>query len=163
GAVASGGGEADDSDAFRQTSLETSRSRFTGTRSQVQRFGEAIQPEWSILKVATVDTAISDRDVWDANLLYHRYWLQDKNGAVSAAGALARAVSRGVGRARFPARARRFGRGGSAAPAPLRGRGGGGSTGALVFVQWGGRALGAFRVVQKVLCGFYSCPPYSFH
>lgn len=82
GAMASGGGDADDSDAFRQTSLESNRSRFTGTRSQVQRFGEAIQPEWSNLKVATLYTAISDRDVWDANLLYHRYWLEDKNGAV---------------------------------------------------------------------------------
>ena len=26
--------------------------------------------------------AVQARDVWDANLLYHRYWLEDKNGAV---------------------------------------------------------------------------------
>lgn len=82
GAIASGGGEAGESDAFRQTSLESNRSRFTGTRSQVQRFGEAIQPEWTNLKVFTLYTALSDRDTWDANLLYHRYWLSDENGTV---------------------------------------------------------------------------------
>ena len=82
GAIASGGGEAGESDAFRQTSLESNRSRFTGTRSQVQRFGEAIQPEWTNLKVFTLYTALSDRDTWDANLLYHRYWMSDANGTV---------------------------------------------------------------------------------
>lgn len=82
GAIASGGGEAGESDAFRQTSLESNRSRFTGTRSQVQRFGEAIQPEWTNLKVFTLYTALSDRDTWDANLLYHRYWLSDETGVV---------------------------------------------------------------------------------
>ena len=82
GAVASGGGGPGESDAFRQTSLESNRSRFTGTRSQVPRFGEAIQPEWSNIRVLTFYTALSDRDTWDANLLYHRYWLSDENGAV---------------------------------------------------------------------------------
>mgnify|MGYP000418600086 CR=1 FL=1 len=82
GAVASGGGEPGESDAFQQTSLESNRSRFTGTRSQVPRFGEAIQPEWSNIRVLTFYTALSDRDTWDANLLYHRYWLSDENGAV---------------------------------------------------------------------------------
>lgn len=83
-AVASGGSDEGDSDAFRQTNLESNRSRFTGTRSQVQRFGEAIQPEWSNLKIATLYTAISDRDAWDANLLYHRYWLSDRSGSVQS-------------------------------------------------------------------------------
>ncbi|WP_417529628.1 alginate export family protein [Marinobacter lipolyticus] len=82
GAIASGGGEPGDSDAFQQTSLESNRSSFTGTRSQVHRFGEAIQPEWSNLKVFTFYTALSDRDAWDANLLYHRYWLSDEMGTV---------------------------------------------------------------------------------
>lgn len=82
GAVASGGGARGESDAFQQTSLESNRSRFTGTRSQVSRFGEAIQPEWTNLKVFTLYTALSDRDAWDANLLYHRYWLSDANGTV---------------------------------------------------------------------------------
>lgn len=82
GAYASGGSGGEDTDAFRQTSLESNRSRFTGTRSQVQRFGEAIQPEWSNLKVATIYTALSDRKNWDANLIYHRYWLADQSGAI---------------------------------------------------------------------------------
>lgn len=82
GAVASGGSNGDHSDAFRQTGLQSNRSRFTGTRSQVQRFGEAIQPQWSNLKVLTFYTALSDRDDWDANLLYHRYWLQDQGGTI---------------------------------------------------------------------------------
>ena len=82
GAYASGGGERDETDTFRQTSLASNRSRYTGTRSQVQRFGEAIQPEWSNLKVATVYTALSDRNLWDANLIYHRYWLADQAGTL---------------------------------------------------------------------------------
>ncbi len=82
GAVASGGRDGNHSDAFRQTGLQSNRSRFTGTRSQVQRFGEAFQPTWSNLRVVTLYTAISDREDWDANLLYHRYWLQDPSGTV---------------------------------------------------------------------------------
>lgn len=84
GAIASGGSGPGESDAYRQTSLESNRSRFTGTRSQVQRFGEAIQPEWSNLKVLTFYTALSDRDTWDANLLYHRYWLSDQGGTMQS-------------------------------------------------------------------------------
>ena len=82
GAYASGGSEREETDAFRQSSLECKRSRFTGTRSQVQRFGEAVQPDWSNLKVFTLYTALSDRDTWDANLLYHRYWLSDQAGTL---------------------------------------------------------------------------------
>lgn len=82
GAIASGGDEKGKSDAFRQTQMESNRSRFTGTRSLVARFGEAFQPEWSNIKVATLYTAVSDRDTWDANLLYHRYWMSDAGGTV---------------------------------------------------------------------------------
>ncbi|MCK2150366.1 alginate export family protein [Marinobacter alexandrii] len=84
GAIASGGSSDGESDAFRQTQLESNRSRFTGTRSQVSRFGEAFQPEWSNLKVATVYTAITDRNWWAANLLYHKYWLADAAGTVNS-------------------------------------------------------------------------------
>lgn len=84
GAVASGGDQPGKSDAFRQTQMESNRSRFTGTRSQVARFGEAVQPEWSNLKVATVYTALTDRDWWAANLLYHKYWLSDVAGTVNS-------------------------------------------------------------------------------
>ena len=82
GAYASGGSDRSDTDAFRQTSLESNRSRYTGTRSQIQRFGEAFQPAWSNLKVATFYTAVSDRNLWDANLIYHRYWLADQGGTI---------------------------------------------------------------------------------
>ncbi len=82
GAIASGGSEPGESDAFRQTQLESNRSRYTGTRSQVSRFGEAFQPEWSNLKVATVYTALTDRNWWAANLLYHKYWLADEAGTI---------------------------------------------------------------------------------
>lgn len=82
GAMASGGSKPGESDAFRQTQMESNRSRYTGTRSQVARFGEAFQPEWSNLKVATVYTALTDRNWWAANLLYHKYWLADESGTV---------------------------------------------------------------------------------
>jgi len=84
GAIASGGSDDGESDAFRQTQLESNRSRYTGTRSQVSRFGEAFQPEWSNLKVATVYTALTDRNWWAANLLYHKYWLSDQDGTIES-------------------------------------------------------------------------------
>lgn len=84
GAIASGGGESGESDAFVQTQLESNRSRYTGTRSQVARFGEAFQPEWSNLKVATLYTALTDRDWWAANLIYHKYWMSDASGTVNS-------------------------------------------------------------------------------
>lgn len=82
GAIASGGSDSSHSDAFRQTGLESNRSRYTGTRSQVARFGEAFQPEWSNLRVATAYTALSNRDDWAANFIYHRYWMDDQAGTV---------------------------------------------------------------------------------
>lgn len=84
GAIASGGDSGDESDAFRQTGLESNRSRYTGTRSQVARFGEAFQPEWSNLKTVTAYTALTNRDDWAANLIYHRYWLADQAGSVTS-------------------------------------------------------------------------------
>ncbi len=84
GAIASGGGQPGESDAFQQTQLESNRSRFTGTRSQVARFGEAFQPEWSNIKVATLYTGLTDRDWWSANLLYHKYWMSDVGGTIKS-------------------------------------------------------------------------------
>lgn len=84
GAIASGGDNGDESDAFRQTGMESNRSRYTGTRSQVSRFGEAFQPEWSNLKTVTAYTALTNRDDWAANLIYHRYWLADQAGLVTS-------------------------------------------------------------------------------
>lgn len=81
-AEASGGGSNGDSNAFRPTALASNRSRFTGTRALVYRFGEAYRPHWTNLQVATAYTGLMGAEDWDFNLIYHRYWKQSGAGEV---------------------------------------------------------------------------------
>ncbi|MDK9557337.1 alginate export family protein [Marinobacter sp. M216] len=83
-AMASGGGDAGSSNGFRQTGIESNRSRFTGSRSLVQRFGEAFQPEWRNLESATVYTSVNSANHWDASLIYQRFWANDVNGVIES-------------------------------------------------------------------------------
>jgi alginate production protein len=86
----SGGGDADDhSNQFRQTGLESNRSRFTGTRTSVARFGEAFRGELSNLQAATLFASWVPNDQYDASVIYHRFWRVDDNqdtgdGGISA-------------------------------------------------------------------------------
>lgn len=59
---------------YEQTGLHSNRSRFTGTRSALHRYGEALQPDLSNLQIATAFVSIPAQR-WDASLIYHHYTL----------------------------------------------------------------------------------------
>ena len=76
---ASGGGDADDSEQFLQTDLQSNRARFTGTRSSVHRFGEAYRGELNNLQAASLfGSWILDKK-YDASIVYHRFWRVDED------------------------------------------------------------------------------------
>lgn len=68
----SGGRDNGDSQRFEQTGLHSNRSRFTGTRSQVHRFGEALQLNLSNVRVASAYFSVPAQRA-DFSLIYHGY------------------------------------------------------------------------------------------
>jgi alginate production protein len=76
---ASGGGDADDSEQFMQTDLQSNRARFTGTRSTVHRFGEAYRGELNNLQAASLFGSWIFDKKYDASLVYHRFWRVDED------------------------------------------------------------------------------------
>ncbi|WP_068826864.1 alginate export family protein [Pseudomonas sp. BMS12] len=74
---ASGGGDAEDSDQFLQTDLQSNRSRFTGTRSSLHRFGEAYRGEMNNLQAASLFGSWTMDKRYDASVVYHRFWRVD--------------------------------------------------------------------------------------
>lgn len=71
---ASGGGDADDSEQFLQTDLQSNRARFTGTRSSVHRFGEAYRGELNNLQAASLFGSWVLNKKYDTSIVYHRFW-----------------------------------------------------------------------------------------
>lgn len=88
----SGGGDADGTgnDNYRQTGLHSNRSTFTGTRSSVQRFGEAFRGELSNLQAATLFGSWQLADDYDASLVYHHFWRVDAHQQIGRSGINAR-------------------------------------------------------------------------
>lgn len=76
---ASGGGDAEDSDQFMQTDLQSNRSRFTGTRSSLHRFGEAYRGEMNNMQAASLFGSWVMDKKYDASLVYHRFWRVDED------------------------------------------------------------------------------------
>ena len=72
-AVADGGGDQARSKNFEQTGLHSNRSRFTGTRSLIYRYNEALRPELSNLRMASAFVSVPLRR-FDASLVYH--WIE---------------------------------------------------------------------------------------
>lgn len=72
GAIAHGSGSDDgqQNNRYEQTGLHSNRSRFTGTRSIVYRYNEALQPDIGNLTVATIYASIP-QERWDASLIHH--------------------------------------------------------------------------------------------
>ncbi len=64
----------EDSEQFVQPGLESNRSSFTGTRTRVHRFGEALRGELTNIQVATLYGSLAVREDYDASLVYHRFW-----------------------------------------------------------------------------------------
>ena len=73
-AVGSGGrDDGDVSRQFEQTGLHSNRSRFTGTRTILYRFNEALQPDLENLSIASTFVALQLPRI-DASLLAHQLW-----------------------------------------------------------------------------------------
>lgn len=71
-AYGSGGRDDGDSERFEQTGLHSNRSRYTGTRSQVHRFGEALQLNLSNIRVTSAYFSVPGSRA-DMSLIYHDY------------------------------------------------------------------------------------------
>lgn len=71
-AYGEGGKDHNGSHTFRQTGLQSNRSRFTGTRTMVNRFNEALQADLSNLRVVTAFLALPLLD-WDLSVVGHRF------------------------------------------------------------------------------------------
>ena len=78
-AIGDGGGDDNESKSFEQTGLHSNRSRFTGTRSLLYRYNEALQPDLSNLQVLSLFASVPTQR-FDASLVYH-YFERNKAGA----------------------------------------------------------------------------------
>lgn len=84
-AVAEGDRSGGTSHVFEQTGLESNRSRFTGTRTLIHRFNEALEANWSNL----IDTAAFvsfPGESADASFIWHKFRRQDGDEGFSADG-----------------------------------------------------------------------------
>lgn len=86
-AFGQGGSDSDSGrdETFQQTGLESNRSRFTGTRSLLYRFNEALHADLSNLKVASAFMAIPLQR-FDASLVYHKFDRHDPTDPIDADG-----------------------------------------------------------------------------
>lgn len=84
-AFAEGGGDPEKSRTFEQTGLHSNRSRFTGTRSLVNRFNEAYQADLQNLKVVSAFIALPLTN-WDFSAVFHRFERDDPRAGVSVDG-----------------------------------------------------------------------------
>ncbi len=72
-------------DTFVQTGLQSNRSRFTGTRSLINRFSESLQANLTNLSSAAVFAALP-LESGDASLIFHKFQRNDGSIGVSTDG-----------------------------------------------------------------------------
>lgn len=80
-AYGQGGSDDGESNEFRQTGLHSNRSRYTGTRTLVHRFNEALRAELSNLSVASLFASLQ-LEQGDASLVLHRFSRDDGESRV---------------------------------------------------------------------------------
>jgi alginate production protein len=93
-AYAEGGSERDESNTFRQTGLQSNRSRFTGTRTMINRFNEALQADLQNLRVLTGFVSMPLAN-WDFSVVGSRFEREDAGSPVSTDGITARPLANG--------------------------------------------------------------------
>lgn len=74
-----------DNETFEQTGLQSNRSRFTGTRSTLYRFNEALQADLTNLHVATAYFSVPTPR-FDMSVVYHRFERDDEFAAIETDG-----------------------------------------------------------------------------
>ena len=80
-AYGQGGRDDNGSHQFRQTGLQSNRSRFTGTRTYLNRFNEALQADLTNLRVATAYVSLPMAS-WDFSVVGHRFERDDPGSRV---------------------------------------------------------------------------------
>jgi alginate production protein len=88
-AYGEGGRDEDGSRVFRQTGLQSNRSRFTGTRTMLNRFNEALQADLSNLRVTTGFVSMPLQD-WDFSVVGHAFRRDDPSSPIYTDGIDAR-------------------------------------------------------------------------
>jgi len=88
-AYGQGGSERGESNVFRQTGLQSNRSRFTGTRTYINRFNEALQADLSNLHAKTAFVSLP-LPSFDLSLVGHRFERDDPSSPVYTDGIEAR-------------------------------------------------------------------------
>lgn len=88
-AFGQGGDDANGSRVFRQTGLQSNRSRFTGTRTMVGRFNEAYQADLSNVRVFTAYVALP-LSSFDFSLIGSRFDREDAGSPIYTDGVDAR-------------------------------------------------------------------------
>lgn len=88
-AYGEGGRDDNGSHVFRQTGLQSNRSRFTGTRTYINRFNEALQADLSNLRAQTAYVSLPAAN-WDFSVVGHRFQRDDASSPVSTDGIDAR-------------------------------------------------------------------------
>jgi alginate production protein len=84
-AMGQGGGDEQKDKTFRQTGLHSNRSRFTGTRTVIYRFSEALQADLQNLSDITAYLSLP-LDAWDASLIAHSFRRDDAGEGIVASG-----------------------------------------------------------------------------
>jgi alginate production protein len=97
-AAAQGDRAGDQSHVFEQTGLESNRSRYTGTRTLIHRFNEALGADFTNLLAGNAFISMP-YELADFSLVYHRFARHSKDQSISADGIDARPTtdSRDVG------------------------------------------------------------------
>ncbi|MGH8482433.1 MAG: hypothetical protein ACRES8_08230 [Nevskiaceae bacterium] len=90
--AAQGDRSGDQSHVFEQTGLESNRSRYTGTRTLMHRFNEALGADWSNLLAVNAFVSMP-YELADFSLVYHRFARHDPDESFSADGIDARPVT----------------------------------------------------------------------
>lgn len=85
GAAAQGDRAGDQSHVFEQTGLESNRSRYTGTRTLIHRFNEALAADFSNLLAANAFISMP-YELADFSLVYHRFARHSTDESISADG-----------------------------------------------------------------------------
>ena len=91
-AAAQGDRAGDQSHVFEQTGLESNRSRYTGTRTLIHRFNEALAADFSNLLAANAFISMP-YELADFSLVYHRFARHSGDESFTADGIDARPVT----------------------------------------------------------------------
>jgi alginate production protein len=72
---------------YRQTGLQSNRAYFTGARSRMHRFNEALRPEFRNMAVVTLYAGIfPGSSPWEFGVAGHSMYLRDPDGTFAASG-----------------------------------------------------------------------------